>query len=379
LLEKPITHDQQPITDMKTLVIKIGTSTLVRGGEIDEKFIADIARQIAEIRKDNWRAVIVSSGSIRAGLDAIGRERATRLPEKQAAAAIGQSLLMRAYRRAFVPQSTHVAQLLLTRSDLSDRRRFLNARHTFAQLFKWDVVPIVNENDTVATEEIRFGDNDNLAALTAFVAQADGVLLLSDVDGFYLPGEKKPLVRIESIDATIEAAAGGAGSTAGTGGMRSKIEAARAATQAGIELTIARGREENVIVRVARGEEIGTRFAAQANLKSRKRWIAWGRHAQGTLHMNACARAAIVKKGSSLLPIGIETVEGEFEAGALVAVRDANGEFARGLSNFSSGDLRRIAGQHSSRIPEVLGQADLREAIHRDNLSITDAKNNLLK
>lgn len=359
---------------MKTLVIKIGTSTLVRGGAIDEEYIADVARQIAEMQNENWRAVIVSSGAIRAGLDLIGRDRASRLPEKQAAAAIGQSLLMRAYRRAFNAQSTHVAQLLLTRADLSDRRRFLNARHTFAQLFKWGVVPIVNENDTVATEEIRFGDNDTLAALTAFVAEADGVLLLSDVDGFYLPGEKKPLARVNRIDEVIEAAAGGAGSTAGTGGMKSKIEAARIATQAGIELVIARGREENIVLRVARGEAIGTRFLPQSNLKARKRWIAYGRHAQGTLLLNERARVALIEKGSSLLPVGIERIEGEFESGALVAVGDARGEFARGLSNFSSSDLRLIAGKHSSQIGQVLGHADFLEAIHRDNLIITEKK-----
>lgn len=359
---------------MKTLVVKIGTSTLTRNGRIDEEYIADVARQIATIRGDGWRAVIVSSGAIRAGLDVIGRERAVRLPEKQAAAAVGQSLLMRAYRRAFNEQSTHVAQLLLTRTDLADRRGFLNARHTITQLFKWDVVPIVNENDTVATEEIRFGDNDNLAALTAFVAEADRVLLLSDVDGFYLPGEKEPVATIEAITAEIEAAAGGAGTSGGTGGMRTKIEAARAATQAGIEMFIARGREPDVIVRVTRGDQMGTRFVPQSNLRARKRWIAYGRHARGTIVLNDCARAALMKDGSSLLPIGIESVEGDFEIGDLVTVRDRHGEFARGLTDFSSANLRRIAGKHSSQIAEVLGKTSSIVAIHRDNLTITTSE-----
>lgn len=356
---------------MKTLVVKIGTSTLVRNGAVDDAYIADVARQITQLRAQNWRVVIVSSGAIRAGLDAIGRERAIRLPEKQAAAAIGQNLMMRAYRRAFNATDTQIAQILLTRADIADRRRFLNARHTFAQLFSWDVVPIVNENDTVSTEEIRFGDNDMLASLTAFVAEADKVLLLSDVDGFYMPGEKKPLAQIEAITPEIENAAGGAGSIGGTGGMRTKIEAARAATQSGIELVIARGREKDIITRVAHEETIGTRFLTNSSLRSRKRWIAYGRHTQGTLIMKPDARAPLTQRGSSLLPIGILMVEGQFEPGALVAVRDENGLYARGLTNFSADDLRLIAGKHTSEIQPILGRADFKEAIHRDNLILS--------
>jgi glutamate 5-kinase len=191
------------------------------------------------------------------------------------------------------------------------------------------------------------------------------------VDGFYLPGTKAPVTRIERITPEIEAAAGGAGSIGGTGGMRTKIEAARAATHAGIELVIARGREENVIVRVTRGEALGTHFVPQSNLRARKRWIAYGRNAEGTLVLNDCARAALIEDGSSLLPVGIERVEGDFEAGGLVAVRDTRGEFARGLSGFSSDELRRIAGLHSSKIAKVLGRSDSVVAIHRDNLIIT--------
>lgn len=358
---------------MKTIVIKLGTSTITRNGVVEQEYLNQLARQVATLRAEHWRVVIVTSGSIRIGLDTIHKERAVRLPEKQAAAAIGQSLLMRAYRRAFDAVDTHVAQLLLTRSDVSDRRRFLNARHTMTQLFKWGVIPVVNENDTVATEEIRFGDNDTLASLTALVAEADLVVLLSDVDGFYLPGASEPVPRIERITEEIEAAAGGAGTIGGTGGMRTKIEAARIATQAGIELVIAHGRTEDIVVRVARGETSGTRFAARANLRGRKRWIAFGRHTQGTLILNDRARAAIVDKGSSLLPIGIVGVEGHFEPGALVSIRDSAGEYARGLSNYSADDLRHIAGLHSSQITEVLGRSDFKEAVHRDNLSLTHA------
>jgi glutamate 5-kinase len=363
---------QDSSQDMKTLVVKIGTSTLVRGGHVDEAYIAGLARQVARLREEQWRVVIVTSGSIRLGLDTIGRARAVRLPEKQAAAAIGQSLLMRAYRRAFATEEMHVAQLLLTRADLADRRRFLNARHTMSQLFRWDVVPVVNENDTVAVDEIRFGDNDTLASLTALVAEASLVVLLSDIDGFYLPGGKKPVAEIAQITAEIEAAAGGAGSIGGTGGMRTKVEAARMATEAGIDLVIAHGRADDVVLRAAQGEaNFGTRFLAKGNLQGRKRWVAYGRSVQGALVLNDCARNALVNKGSSLLPVGIVGVEGEFEAGALVTFRDSKGEYGRGLSNFSSADLERIAGLHSSQIAATLGRADFIEAIHRDNLTLT--------
>ena len=356
---------------MKTLVVKIGTSTVVRAGAINEALIADLARQSAFLRDDGWRVVIVSSGAVRAGLNVIERERANSVVEKQAAAAIGQSLLMRAYRVAFAPHGLNVAQLLLTRADLGERRRFLNARHTFEQLFKWDVVPIVNENDTVSTEEIRVGDNDTLAALTALVAQADKVLLLSDVDGFYLPGHNEPEAEIAAITPEVEAAAGGAGSASGTGGMRTKLEAARIATDAGIELVIANGSAPDVVARVASGENIGTRFVAPKRLNARKSWIAHGRVVEGTLVLNPRARTALVERGASLLVVGIERVEGEFSAGALVRFRDESGEIGRGLSAFGSEELARIAGAKADAVSAILGREASPVAIHRDNLSLS--------
>ena len=356
---------------MKTLVVKIGTSTLVRDGEISAQFIADLARQIAILRAEDWRVAIVSSGAVRAGLNVIGRDKAHNLAEKQAAAAIGQSLLMREYRVALMPHDLHVAQILLTRADVADRRRFLNARHTFEQLFAWDVVPVVNENDTVSTEEIRVGDNDTLAALTALVAQADKVLLLSDVDGFYLPNQSAPEAQIGEITGEIVAAAGGAGSVGGTGGMKTKLDAARIATDAGVELVIASGRAADVVLRVARAEPIGTRFTAPKRLSARKSWIAHGRAIEGTLVLNPRARAALVERGASLLPIGIERVEGEFAAGALVRFRDETGEIGRGLCAFSSADLGLILGRKSSEIGAILGREVPSAAVHRDNLSLT--------
>jgi glutamate 5-kinase len=359
---------------MKTLVVKIGTSTLVRDAHIDESWLFDLARQARELREIGCQTVIVSSGAVRAGLNIIGRERAKTLAEKQAAAAIGQSLLMRAYRRAFSEQELHVAQILLTRADTADRRRFLNARHTFEQLFSWNVVPIVNENDSVSTEEIRVGDNDTLAALTALVAQADRVLLLSDVDGFYLPEKSAPEAEIAAITPEIEAAAGGAGSIGGTGGMKTKIEAARIATGAGIELVIAQGRTPDVLLRVGRGEALGTKFCALQPLRARKSWLAHGRRVEGVLHLNPCARAALELRGSSLLPVGIERVDGEFAAGALVLVSDERGEIGRGLVRFSGAELRLLAGRKSSEISEVLGRSAATEAIHRDNFWLAARK-----
>lgn len=350
------------------LVVKIGTNTLVRQGAMDERYLQDLAAQVAALHAQHRHVVVVSSGAIRCGLNVLGRERAVRLPEKQAAAAIGQSLVMRAYRRAFAVHGLHVAQILLTREDLADRRRFLNARNTFHQLFKWNVVPIVNENDTVATEEIKFGENDTLAARTALVAESELVLLLSDVDGFYLPEATTPIPTIAAITPAIQAAAGGAGSAAGSGGMRTKLEAARIAMHSGIELVIADGRLPQVLLRIAQGEPLGTRFTVSRKLRGRKRWIAFGRRPQGTLLLQDKARPAIVERGSSVLPVGICGVEGTFEAGALVSIGDARGEFARGLSNYSALDLRRIAGLHSHELAGVLGQADYQEAVHRDNL-----------
>ncbi len=358
---------------MKTIVIKIGTSTLVREGAIDDQFLRDLARQIGILRGEGWQSVVVTSGAVRAGLNVLGRERANNLAEKQAAAAIGQSLLMRAYRRALGEEELHVAQMLLTRADLGDRRRFLNARHTSNQLFSWGVVPIINENDTVATEEIRVGDNDTLAALSGLVVGADKVLLLSDVDGFYLPGKSAPEAFIEAITPEIEAAAGGAGSIGGTGGMRTKLEAARISTRAGCEMVIAQGRAADVVLRVARGEPIGTRFlvAREGHLNARKSWLAHGRRIEGVLHLNPCARPALEERGSSLLPVGIEVVEGEFGSGSLVSVRDVRGEIGRGLVRFSDEELRRIAGHKSNELAAILGREVAPEAIHRDEFSLS--------
>ena len=232
-------------------------------------------------------------------------------------------------------------------------------------------MPVVNENDSVSTEEIRVGDNDTLAALTALVAQADKVLLLSDVDGFYLPDKSAPESEIPEITPEIWAAAGGAGSIGGTGGMKTKLDAARIATDAGVELVIASGRAPDVLTRVARGETIGTRFTAPKRLNARKSWIAHGRAVEGTLILNPRARAALVERGASLLPIGIERIEGSFAAGALVRFRDEIGEIGRGLCAFSSAELDLIAGRKTGEVAAILGRDAATAVVHRDNLSLS--------
>jgi glutamate 5-kinase len=234
-------------------------------------------------------------------------------------------------------------------------------------------VAIVNENDSVSTEEIKVGDNDTLASLTALVCGADRVLLLSDVDGFYISyaTDQHPIREIAQITPEIEAAAGGAGTIGGTGGMRTKLDAARIATDAGIELVIANGREPEILLKVARGENYGTKFSVGSRLNARKSWIAHGRRAEGVLHLNPCARAALVERGSSLLPVGIETIDGEFESGALVLVQDHLGEIGRGLTNFSSKELGEIAGKKSGELSLILGREVPKEAIHRDKFSLT--------
>lgn len=358
---------------MQSIVVKVGTSTLTQaGGELDADYIAALVGQLAHLHKEGKRVVLVSSGAIRTGLTALGVAQARTVPEKQAAAAVGQSLLMHTYIELFRQHGIVAAQVLLTREDVADRKRFLNARNTFRQLFAFGALPIVNENDTVSVDEIRFGDNDTLAALVAVVAESDAVILLSDVEGFYLPGATQPLSIVSRITSDIVKAAGGAGSNSGTGGMVTKLDAARVAMASGKPLIIAHGREPNVIVRLASGERLGTRFEPERRaLTARKRWIAFGRKPKGSIVVNPGAQESLTARGKSLLPVGIVKVQGEFEVGDLVSLVDAHGgEFARGLTNYSSKDTAKIIGLRTAQIAKALGYKDFDEVVHRDNLVI---------
>lgn len=370
-------------SEIHRIVVKVGTSTLTGAhGRLDAAYIDRLAGALADQRQAGREVLLVTSGAIRAGRDRLAHSAPAMhhntLPRKQACAAIGQGLLVGAYSAAFAKRGITVAQVLLTREDVADRRRFLNARNTLLALLGMDAVPVINENDTVAVDEIRFGDNDMLAAHVAVLTESDLLLILSDVDGLYesapTPGEPLPPIisTVPRVDAAIEALAGGSESGVGTGGMRTKVLAARLATRAGIRTVIAHGRKDGVIEAVLAGEAVGTTFLeAHAHLRGRKRWIAAGSRPRGWVVANDRAIRNLREGGASLLAVGIEEISGAFGEGAVVEVRDASGRrIARGLSNYSSTDLQKIHGLRSNRFEQVLGHKSYDEVIHRDNLLV---------
>ncbi|MBV9850849.1 MAG: glutamate 5-kinase, partial [Armatimonadetes bacterium] len=348
---------------MNRIVIKLGTSTLTRGGgPPDAAYIADLAGQVARQQAQGRSVVLVSSGAIRAGMDRLrlaGRPRT--IPQKQAAAAVGQGRLMHTYAEAFDAHDIAVAQILLTRDDLRDRTRYLNARNTFAALLHARIVPIVNENDTVAVDEIKFGDNDTLAALVASLIEADALLLLSDVAGLY---DRDPtqfpdaqlIPVVEQIDRNIERLAGGVRTQVGTGGMTTKIQAAKICAGSGVRMTVADGRRPDVIADALAGR-CGTLFLPRAlPLRARQRWIAYGVIPRGTVTVNDGARQRLVDEGKSLLPAGVTHVSGHFHAGELVQLVDSQGHpFAQGFVNYAHDELARIMGRRTDEIAPLLG------------------------
>ena len=361
---------------IRKLVIKVGTSTLTRsGGPPDTLFIADLAAQVARQQALGRGVVVVSSGAIRAGMDRLklpGRPRS--IPQKQAAAAIGQGLLMHTYAQAFAPHDIPVGQILLTREDLRERTRYLNARNTFDALLGHRVVPIVNENDTVAVDEIKFGDNDTLAALVASLIEADALLLLSDVAGLY---DRDPIQFpeaclipvVETIDRAVEQRAGSARTGMGTGGMTTKVQAAKICANTNVHMFIADGRRPNVVADALDGL-CGTHFLPKpTRLRSRQRWIAYGVLPKGTVTVNDGARLRVVGAGKSLLPAGVTHISGHFEPGDLVRLADTSGHaFAQGFVNYTHAQLAKIMGRRTEDIPLLLGTDAGEEVIHRDNL-----------
>ena len=361
---------------MNRIVIKVGTSTLTRaGGPPDTDYIADLAAQVAAQQALGRSVVLVSSGAIRAGMDRLslhGRPRS--IPQKQAAAAVGQGLLMHTYSEAFGAHGVPVAQVLLTRDDLRDRTRYLNARNTFAALLGHRVVPIVNENDTVAVEEIKFGDNDTLAALVASLTEADALVLLSDVAGLF---DRDPthdpdatlIPVVETIDRSTEQRAGGVRTGMGTGGMATKIQAAKICASTNVTMYIADGRRPNVIADALAGL-CGTKFLPKpTQLRQRQRWIAYGVDPKGTVTVNDGAKQRLIDEGKSLLPAGVTHVSGHFQPGELVRLTDTQGHpFAQGFVNYGHADLFRIMGRRTADILPILGVKAGDEVIHRDNL-----------
>jgi len=357
---------------VRRLVIKIGSRLL---SEDPAGRPVAIAGEVADLRRRGITAVVVSSGAIALGRHALGMAtRPTELPLLQAAAAVGQGRLMQAWERAFAPHGIPVAQILLTHEDVRDRGRFLAARHTMAAVLELGAVPILNENDTVATDEIRFGDNDGLAALTTNLVGAEALVILTDVNGLHdadprAGGTRIPIV--QDIDGQAQAA-GGSASGVGTGGMASKVQAARIAGRSGIPTVVAEGRRPDIVRAVLAGEDLGTLFVPSLDrLASRKHWIAYAVRPYGTLVVDAGARAALVDKQKSLLPSGILRVTGTFRVGDAVSVLDEDGhEIGRGLASYSAEEIERIRGKRSADIELILGYKNLDEVIHRDDLVI---------
>jgi glutamate 5-kinase len=366
-----------PVAAATTLVVKVGSSLVTNEGRgLDAQAIARWAAQIAQLRALGKRCVMVSSGAIAEGVQRLGwTKRPHAIHELQAAAAVGQMGLAQCYETCFREHGLATAQVLLTHADLADRQRYLNARSTLRTLLELGVIPVINENDTVVTDEIKLGDNDTLGALVANLVEADALIILTDQAGLYdadprkLPSAKL-LAEREAGDPALEAMAGGTGSALAKGGMLTKVLAAKRAARSGAHTVIASGREEDVLLRIARGERLGTLLKARTlPIAAKKQWLADHLSVAGRLSLDEGAVKALASGGRSLLPIGVTGVSGEFERGAVVACEDARGrEVARGLVNYSSEESRRIMRKPSAEIEAVLGYVDEPELIHRDNL-----------
>ena len=357
------------------LVVKIGTSSLTGGTPaLDRARMLEFVQQVARLHKSGHQMVVVTSGAQAAGRERLNWPTLDRsVPAKQMLSAVGQSRLMHHYSELFDIFSVVVAQVLLTRDDLTHRTRYLNARDALLALIDRRIIPVVNENDTIATKEIRVGDNDNLSALVASTVDADTLILLTDQQGLFTADPRKNpaatlITDVERIDDSIYALAGGTGSRLGTGGMMTKIEAAHTAIRAGVTCIIANGNEPDVLARVVRGEKVGTRFHAPVDLpESKKRWLLTDKP-HGTLQVDAGAAKILVERKVSLLPVGVTQVSGNFDRGETILVVDPEGrKIAHGLSNYDADDLMRICGVKSDKIIDILTYT-YGEAIHRDNL-----------
>ncbi len=367
------------LASIRRVVVKVGSNVLTRNSELNLTAVASVSRQICRLMERGLEVLLVSSGAMAAGLRKTGLDKRPELiRERQAVAAVGQAGLMMAYEKAFNRHGRQVAQVLLTSDDLCSRERYLNGRNTLNTLLEWHVVPIINENDTVKTEEIAVGDNDNLAAMITLLMDADILINLTDIDGLFdkdprrhddaalIPEVHKLAKRIEQMASDIPGALG-------TGGMLSKINAARKVTTAGVPMIIACGLKHNILLRLFDGQSHGTYFTPKQNrLASRKSWIAFTLKPQGALRVDAGAVAALVSNGKSLLPSGITAVEGEFRVGAAVSVKSPKGQvLGIGLVNYDARDVRRIMGLNTRDIRNRLGAKPYDEVVHRDNLVIT--------
>ena len=366
--------------DAKRIVVKVGSGVLTEDNGLNLKALRSISRQICQLADRGLEIILVSSGAMASGIKKIGlSKRPDEIPKRQAIAAVGQAGLIMEYEKSFARYNKKVAQILLTSDDLVNRKRYLNARNTLCTLLSWQVIPIINENDTVVVEEIKFGDNDNLAAMITLLMDADILINLTDIDGLYTKDPRKNqdaelISVVTTIKKDIEKYASDIPGALGTGGMLSKIIAAKKVTAAGIPMLIAGGEKHDILIKLFAGKEHGTFFIPKKEkLANRKCWIAFTLKPKGTIIIDDGAAAAILKSGKSLLPSGIVRVEGEFSVGAAVEFRrEGNDEIlGTGLVNYSASDIRKIMGLKSGKIKKYLGHKSYDEVIHRDNLAIT--------
>ncbi|HZK44128.1 MAG TPA: glutamate 5-kinase [Syntrophomonadaceae bacterium] len=359
------------------IVVKVGTSTLThKNGQLNLHRIEHIVRELSDLHNEGKEVILVTSGAIGVGANRMGFKKIPEtMPQKQALAAIGQGALLHMYEKFFAEYGKTVAQVLLTREDLDDRLRYLNATNALLAMFDMRVIPIINENDTVVVEEIKFGDNDTLSALVSTIIEADLLIILSDVDGLYDsdPRTNENAVLIEEvaeITDEMEDNSKTRGSSFSSGGMYTKLNAARISMTAGLPMLIVNSEIDDVIRRVINGENIGTLFVPlELKINARKKWIAFGSMIHGHLTVDKGAEKALLNKGTSLLPSGVIGVDGDFERGTVVAVLNHQGsEIARGIVNYTAEEIRQIAGRQTSEIESLLGEKDYDEIIHRNNL-----------
>ena len=370
---------KEQLAGVRRILVKVGSAVLTGEDGLDLNIIEQLVGDIAALRERGCQVVLVSSGAIASGKHRMGIEgKLKSIPQKQAAAAVGQGRLMRVYSNAFGKHGLFVGQVLLTMSDITDRKRFLNIRNTLFTLMDWGVITIINENDTVAVDEIKFGDNDHLAAMVANIVEAHLVINLTSTEGLYdrnpTDSRKAKLIPlVTEITPEIEGAATEEATPVGMGGMKSKVQAAKKVIASGIPYIIAPGRRVGVLQEIMDGKETGTLFLPPAeHLNSRKYWIAFTLRSRGRILIDDGAKEALVQDGKSLLPSGVTQVEGDFALGDPVTCVDAAGNaIAKGLVNYSADEIRKIMGLKSSRIEQVLGYKDYDEVIHRDNLAIT--------
>ncbi len=362
---------------VKRIVIKIGSSSLThQTGKINLLQMELLVRQMADLHNAGLEVILVSSGAVGAGIGKLGlKGRPRTLPEKQAAAAVGQGILVHMYEKFFLEYGITVAQVLLTRGDFADRRRYLNARNALEHLLHIGVIPVINENDTVSVDELKLGDNDSLSALVASMLDAELLVVLSDIEGLYDSDPRsnpqaRLLNEVKGVTGELELMAGGAGSALGTGGMATKLQAAKIAGEAGVPMVIAKSTEPNLIRRLLQGEQLGTVFwPREAKLEYKKRWIAFANPVCGKIIIDRGAKAALLNQGKSLLPSGIVNAEGSFEMGNTVSIVDSGGmEIARGMVNYSFREVQKIKGLQTGEIEKVLGHKDYDEVVHRNNM-----------